>query len=256
LQTYNICAIEGTITFDGIFCDNSSSDCISVVQGATCNTTPTPTPVPNTPTPTPTITSTPTPTATSVPNTPTPTPTITPTPTATVAGCYNYEVTNYYTVSKTIFYNDCSGNPQSFTATGNGLQSYNICAIEGSFSFDGVECSGGSSDCIAIVQGAVCNTTPTPTPAPTVTPTPTPTAVPNTPTPTPTITPTPTPTPTAVPDTPTPTPTAVPDTPTPTPTPEPTITCYQCSQDSIIYTSLAECESNCSGGFCAEAVCL
>ena len=248
LQSY-ICAIEGTVTHFETDCSGGSTDCLAIVQGSSCTGTPTPTPtptataVPPTPTPTPTAT-------------PTSTPTITPTPTATVAGCYTYEVTNYYTVSKTISYNDCAGNPQSFSANGNGLQTYNICAIEGSFSFDGVECSGGSSDCVSIVQGSVCSTTPTPTPAPTATPTPTPTAVPATPTPTPTITDTPTPTPTAVPDTPTPTPTATPtNTPTVTPTPTPTIVCYDYvatadqtdidnSDDGIVYFEYIDCNGD------------
>jgi len=47
-------------------------------------------------------------------------------------------------------------------------------------------------------------------------------------------------------------------TPTPTTTPEPTATpstCYQCSQDLSIYTTLIECETSCDGGVCAEAVC-
>jgi hypothetical protein len=315
----------------------------------TATPTPTNTPVPPTATPTPTATATPTPTtepptatptptATATP-TPTPTNTATPTPTPTIAGCYTYEITNYYTVSKTVNYNDCAGNPQSFIAQGGGLQAYNICAIEGSFSFDGVECSGGSSDCISFVQGSICNTTPTPTPAPTATPTNTPVPPTATPTPTPTNTSVPTNTPTPTPtNTPTPTPTVVSfsysfdyastcavaceymepvsvysadsplvvgsrlffdsgltnevfynyyysngttcyryeeidgfgeiisisscntptPTPTPTTTPEPTATpstCYQCSQDLSIYTTLIECETSCDGGFCAEAVC-
>jgi hypothetical protein len=98
--------------------------------------------------PTTTTTSTTTSTTTETPTTSTTTSTTTAGPTC----CYQYEITNYYTTSKTIFYTDCNGTPSSISAPGNGLQTYINCAIEGSISFSETPCDGGSSDCIAVVQ--------------------------------------------------------------------------------------------------------
>ena len=114
----------------------------------TSTTTTEPTTSTTTIAPTTTTTSTTTSTTTETPTTSTTTSTTTAGPTC----CYQYEITNYYTTSKTIFYTDCNGTPSSISAPGNGLQTYINCAIEGSISFSETPCDGGSSDCIAVVQ--------------------------------------------------------------------------------------------------------
>jgi hypothetical protein len=220
LQTYIACALEGSITYFGTPCDNSSTDCIAVVRADTpCGGC-----VPITPTPT--VTSTVTLTPSQTPPV-TATPTITPSQTPTsIPCCYQYEITNYYTTTQTIYYTDCTEGPTQVNAPGNGLQTYIACAIEGSITFFGTPCDNSSVDCIAAVRAndpcggclpqtptPTATTTPTQTPASTATPTATP---PITPTQTSTITATPPETPT---NTPTPTPTAtLPETPTPTAT--------------------------------------
>jgi hypothetical protein len=131
-----------------------------------------------------TTTSTTTSTTTEIPTTSTTTSTTTAGPTC----CYQYEITNYYTTSKTIFYTDCNGTPSSISAPGNGLQTYISCAIEGSISFSETPCDGGSSDCIAVVQAnepcggcvSTTTTTSTTTAAPTSTTTSTTTIAPTT----------------------------------------------------------------------------
>lgn len=143
----------------------------------------------STPTPTPTNTITPsvTPSNTSTPPvTPTNTETTTQTPTQTPSVpycCYQYEITNYYTTTVTVYYTDCDGNPGSVNATGNGQQTYINCARPGSISYAGDACDGGNVDCISINQSSLscnnCEASPTPTPTHTITPTKT-----NTPTPT------------------------------------------------------------------------
>jgi hypothetical protein len=158
--------------------------------------TPTPTATPGdvTPTPTPSITTTPTLTPTVTPtNTPTvtPTSTLTPTPTPTDSReCRTYTIANNG-FSCTIFnWTNCDGTPGTQTLCGGS--STNICAKQGSVSFN---VNGTITDI-----GTCPLPTPTPTPTNTVTPTITPTS---TITPTPTITPTstltPTPTPSASP---------------------------------------------------------
>jgi hypothetical protein len=116
------------------------------------------------PAPTTTTTTTAAPTTTST----------TTTTTTALACCYQYEITNYYTTSKTIFYTDCDGTPSSISAPGNGLQTIITCAVEGSISFSETPCNGGTSDCIAVVQanepcGGCITTTTTTTAAPTTT---------------------------------------------------------------------------------------
>lgn len=106
------------------------------------------------PTPTPTPTLTQTPTVTITPSiTPTKTPTLTPTitPSSTPICCYQYEITNYYTTTQTVNYTDCNGTPSSVNATGNGNQTIVNCAIEGSLSFSGTTCDGGTVDCVTWV---------------------------------------------------------------------------------------------------------
>jgi hypothetical protein len=96
-----------------------------------------------TPTPTPTVTQTP-----SV--TPTLTPTTTPSPTPIC--CYQYEITNYYTTSQTIFFTNCDGTPGSVSAAGNGLQTIVNCAVQDSLSTSANICDGGTTDCVTWVQ--------------------------------------------------------------------------------------------------------
>ncbi len=141
-----------------------------------------------TPTITPTAEPTATPTRTS--ETPTPTPTTTNTPTVSEPYCcYQYEITNYYNTTQTIFYNLCDGTPTSINVLGNG-EGFTLCAQKNSVTFGGNICDGSFVDCIIITRASfscnACEVTPTPTP--TVTATPTKTSI----TPTPTATPTPT----------------------------------------------------------------
>ena len=109
----------------------------------------------------------------------TPSISVTPSPSPSVICCYQYEITNYYTISKTIFYTDCNGTPSSISAAGNGLQTYINCAVSQSVYHFETECNGGSSNCIAIVQanepcdGCVPPVTPTATPSISVSLTPT-----------------------------------------------------------------------------------
>jgi hypothetical protein len=102
-----------------------------------------------TPTPTPTITSTPTLTPT-LSITPTLTPTTTPSPTPIC--CYQYEITNYYTSSQTVFFTNCDGTPGSVSAAGNGLQTIVNCAVQDSLSTSANICDGGTTDCVTWVQ--------------------------------------------------------------------------------------------------------
>jgi hypothetical protein len=131
---------------------------------------------------------TPTPTQTSITTTPTPTPTVTPTATEPYC-CYQYEITNYYNTTQTIFYNLCDGTPTSINVIGNG-EGFTLCAQKNSVTFGGNICDGTFVDCIVITRASFscngCEITPTPTPTKTATPTKTPV----TPTPTPTVTPT------------------------------------------------------------------
>jgi hypothetical protein len=241
LQTNIPCAAEGSIFFTGDECTGVFSNCILVTQSNEpcfgCVT----------PTPTPTLTPTPTTGGGAPGETPTPTPTETTTPTPTqtpstgCVPCRQYEVINFYSTSKTVFYLDCDGILNSHSAPGGpgGQQSYINCAIEDSLYTNDTYCSPGqTTDCLSwnIADVNICGTycgplllTPTPTPTITATETPTPTETPtNTPTETPTNTPTetttqtPTPTPTLT-ETPTNTPTNT-ETPTSTPTETPTNT--------------------------------
>ena len=100
-----------------------------------------------TPTPTPTMTPTPT-------ITPSLTPTLTPTttPSPTPICCYQYEITNYYTTSQTVFFTNCDGTPGSVSAAGNGLQTIVNCAIQDSLSTSANICDGGNVDCVTWVQ--------------------------------------------------------------------------------------------------------
>lgn len=102
----------------------------------------------NTPTPSVTQTIDLTPTLTST-TTHTPTPTTTPT---TPFCCYQYEVTNYYATSKTVYYTDCEGNPQSISCTGGGNQTYISCALENSVYTNDTVCDNSSTDCITWVR--------------------------------------------------------------------------------------------------------
>lgn len=137
--------------------------------------------------PTPTPTNTPT-----ISQTPTYTPTLTVTPTTLC--CYQYEVTNYYTTSKIVYYTDCDGTPSSVSCAGNGLQTYINCALEGSLFTNDTVCDNSSTDCITWnAANTPCGGCVTSTPTPTETPTNT-----QTPTQTPTNTPTPTVTPSSV----------------------------------------------------------
>ncbi len=135
---------------------------------------------------------------------PTPTPTTTPTVTVTpspttICECFQYEITNYYTSSKTVYYIGCHGTTtQSIVAVGNGLQTYIDCALDGSVYTLDNECGiGETTNCITWVKANTpCdNACVTPTPTTTLTPTTTPISV--TPTTTPTVTNTQTATPTA-----------------------------------------------------------
>jgi hypothetical protein len=134
---------------------------------------------------TPTNTVTPTPTKTSVTPTPTPTATITPSVTEPFC-CYQYEITNYYNTTQTLFYTLCDGTPTSINVAGNG-EGVTLCARKNSVTFGGNICDGIFTDCVIITRASLscngCEITPTPTPTPTKTSV--------TPTPTPTITPTP-----------------------------------------------------------------
>jgi hypothetical protein len=154
-----------------------------------------------TPTATPTLTETPTLTSTpTLTETPTATPTLTETPTLTatptsspVCDCYQYEITNYYSTSKIVYYVNCNGSNESVVAIGGGNQTIINCALEGSLSTNDLFCEPGQSiDCITWVRASVpCGNncqTPTPTPTVTITNTQTPS---NTTTITPTVTPTP-----------------------------------------------------------------
>jgi hypothetical protein len=174
-QTYIDCAIEGSITFFGVLCDNSSTDCISVQQANTpCGGCIPPTPTltaTSTLTPTPSVT----PTLTPTPPPPTNSPTPPPTPSTTPSCCYQYEITNYYTTSKIVFYVDCDGTPQQITAVGNGLQTYIDCAREGSLTTAATICDNSSSDCVTwnaanTPCGGCIPPTPDATPTPTQTP--------------------------------------------------------------------------------------
>lgn len=121
-------------------------------------TTPTNTVTPTiTPSFTPTTSLTPSLTQTStVTLTPTKTPTLTPTitPSSTPICCYQYEITNYYTTTQTVNYTDCNGTPSSVNATGNGNQTIVNCAVEGSLSFSGTTCDGGTVDCVTWVAAS------------------------------------------------------------------------------------------------------
>jgi len=185
---------------------------------STLEVSPTSTPT-NTQTETPTTTTTPTSTSTptgtlNTTSTPTvtPTQTNTPTPSTTpICDCYQYEITNYYTTSKTVFYTDCDGTPSSVVAAGNGQQTFITCAVENSLSTNDAFCDPGqTTDCITWVAASTpCGNrcvTPTTTPTNTSTPTITPTStqpdlspLPLTPTSTPTNTPTPSITPSETP---------------------------------------------------------
>lgn len=126
-----------------------------------------------------------------LPPTPTPTQTLTQTPTNTTTVtpttlcCYQYEVTNYYTTSKIVYYTDCDGTPSSISCVGNGFQTYITCAVEGSVYTNETVCNNTSVDCITWVAantpcGGCISSTPTPTATSTipVTPTETPTQTP------------------------------------------------------------------------------
>jgi hypothetical protein len=160
---------------------NTATPSVTATQTSTPESTPT-----STPTNTATQTSTPTSTATSTvtpsnSSTPPETPTNTPTPTSTpICDCYQYEITNYYTTSKTVFYTDCDGTPGSVVAAGNGQQTYITCAVENSLSTNDAFCDPGqTTDCITWVAASTpCGnrcltptTTPTNTSTPTITPT-------------------------------------------------------------------------------------
>lgn len=68
--------------------------------------------------------------------------------------CYQYEVTNYYTTSKTVYYTDCDGTPQSISCAGNGNQTIINCAEEGSVYTNDTECNGSTTDCVTWVQAS------------------------------------------------------------------------------------------------------
>lgn len=143
---------------------------------------------PASPTPTKSQTPTPTPTQT-ITGTLEPTPTNTPTHTITPTTlcCYQYEVTNYYTSSKIVYYTDCDGTPSNISCVGNGLQTYINCALEGSLFTNDTVCDNSSVDCITWnAANTPCGgcVTVSPTPTNTLTNTKTPTL-------TPTLTPTP-----------------------------------------------------------------
>jgi hypothetical protein len=171
------------ITFN-VLCP-TTIPCIEPSATPTSTTTTTPS---ITPTNTSSQTMTPTPTQTSVTPTPTLTPTVTPTATEPYC-CYQYEITNYYNTTQTIFYNLCDGTPTSINVLGNG-EGFTLCAQKDSVTFGGNICDGSFVDCIIVTRASFscngCEITPTPT----STITPTPTKTPVTPTPTPTVTPT------------------------------------------------------------------
>jgi hypothetical protein len=177
--TTNCCPVTPTPTTTPT---NTATPSVTATQTSTPESTPT-----STPTNTATQTSTPTSTATSTvtpsnSSTPPETPTNTPTPTSTpICDCYQYEITNYYTTSKTVFYTDCDGTPSSVVAAGNGQQTYITCAVENSLSTNDAFCDPGqTTDCITwVAANTPCGNrcpTPTTTPSNTSTPTLTPTS--------------------------------------------------------------------------------
>ena len=133
--------------------------------------------------------------------TPTPTSTQTQTPTTPCEDCYGYEITNYYSINKTVNFITCEGLQDSISVIGGGVGGAgNIpCAVVNSLDYSpSVLCSGPPFiDCLVIEQsvntcGNSCEEPTTQTPTATPTPTPTSTStepVTQTPTPTPTTSP-------------------------------------------------------------------